>query len=397
MNPIGDRGLSGFCVKGAAMEFEAKRALAYAARWARPRRVGTPEHDHVADEIETVLVAAGWRVQREAFCFTAAPDRMLKLLLSAALACVIVTMLWRVWWAALLLPLVAVAFGPLIRRAQIAALNKRSRLGRLGAAQRGENLIAEWPGETGDGRPHLYLVAHYDSKSQRLPLAARIACFVIAASGGLITSALTLLNVAPEATMLAGAIAALAILPLLTLDVGDRSPGAIDNASGVGLVVHLAEVLAGSRALDRLRLTILIPDAEEWFVMGASAYVRAHCADLQREGRRLRVLNFDGIGVDGELHTVGGDGTIGLRTQLQIAAQEINLPLRKFRFFGALFDHMPFAQQGFDAVSLIAVGAASRSVHTPRDDASRLNVRGFERAGRVTLGVIDQLMKQEAL
>lgn len=377
------------------VEFDADRALAYAARWARPRRVGTPEHNHVADEIEAALTAAGWRVRREAFCFTTAPDRVLKLLLSAALACVIVTMLWRVWWVALLLPLVAVAFGPLIRRAQIAALNKRSRLGRLGAAQRGQNLIAEWPGKTGDERPHLYLVAHYDSKSQRLPLAARIACFVVAVTAGLTMCALTLLNLAPEATLLAGAIAALAIVPLLTLDVGNRSPGAIDNASGVGLVVHLAEALAGRPVLDRLRVTILIPDAEEWFVMGASAYVQAHHDQLRREGRRLHVLNFDGIGVDGALHTVGGDKTIGLLYQLQAWAKDNNRPLKKFRFFGALFDHMPFAQQGLDAVTLIAVGAASRSVHTPRDDASRLNVRGFEQAGRATLGVIDQLLNQE--
>lgn len=377
------------------MEFEAERARAYAAQWARPRRVGTSEHARVADEIEAALTAAGWRVRRESFRFTTAPDRVLKLLLGAALGCVLITLLWRAWWAALLLPLTALAAGPLNRRAQTAALKDSSRLGRLGAAQRGQNLIAEWPGEATDERPHLYLVAHYDSKSQRLPLAARIACFVVAVTAGLTMCALTLLNLAPAATLLAGAITALAIAPLLTLDVGNRSPGAIDNASGVGLVVHLAEVLAGRPVLDRLRVTILIPDAEEWFVMGASAYVQAHHDQLRRESRRLHVLNFDGIGVDGALHTVGGDKTIGLLYQLQSWAKDNHRPLKKFRFFGALFDHMPFAQQGLDAVTLITVGAASRSVHTPRDDASRLDARGFEQAGRATLGVIDQLLNQE--
>jgi hypothetical protein len=382
-------------VKHEWVEFDAKRALAYAVHWARPRRVGTPEHARVADEIEAALTAAGWRVRREAFHFTTAPDHVLKLLLGAALGCVLITLLWRAWWAALLLPLIALAGGPFTRRAQAAALNENSRLGRLGAAQRGQNLIAEWPDGAADDRPHLYLVAHYDSKSQRLPLAVRIACFVIAVTAGLTMWALTLLNSAPGAALLAGAIAALAIAPLLTLDVGNRSPGAIDNASGVGLVVHLAEVLAGRPVLDRLRVTILISDAEEWFVMGASAYVQAHLAELHNEAQRLHVLNFDGIGVDGALHTVGGDKTIGLLHHLEAWARDNDRPLKTFRLLGALFDHLPFAQQGFDAVSLIAVGGASRSVHTPRDDASRLDVRGFEWAGRVTLDMIDQLLNQE--
>ena len=382
-------------MKADRVEFDADIALEYAARWARPRRVGTPEHDRVAAEIETQLSAAGWRVRREAFHFSPVPDRVLKLLLAAALGCVLIASLWRAAWAAGLLPLIALAVGPLNRRAQLAALKADWRVGRPGALHRGENLIAAWPDHPADARPHLYLVAHYDSKSQRLPLTARIACFVLAAIGGLLTSALTLLNAAPEAVMPAGALTALAILPLLTLDVGNRSPGAIDNASGVGLVVHLAEVLARRSVLDRLRVTILIPDAEEWFVMGASAYVRTHFDELRGEAQRLHMLNFDGIGVRGELHTVGGDKTIGLLHQLRTAAQGMSLPLKKFRLFGALFDHLPFEQHGFDAMSLITVGAASRSVHTPHDEVSQLDARGFEQAGRLALRVIDQLINQE--
>jgi hypothetical protein len=56
-----------------------------------------------------------------------------------------------------------------------------------------------------------------------------------------------------------------------------------------------------------------------------------------------------------------------------------------------MFDHMPFAQRGFDAVTLMAIGPASRSVHTPGDSIDKLHVRGFDQAGQVTLRVIEAL------
>ena len=79
-------------------------------------------------------------------------------------------------------------------------------------------------------------------------------------------------------------------------------------------------------------------------------------------------------------------------TRVQSACAELQLPLRRFGFVGALFDHIPFAQRGFDAVSLIAVGQASRSIHTPSDTIERLHVRGFDQAGRVALRVIEQII-----
>ena len=127
--------------------------------------------------------------------------------------------------------------------------------------------------------------------------------------------------------------------------------------------------------------------------MGSVAYVAAHEALLREQAQHggLHVLNFDGVGVDGSLCYVGGSrqrqngDRINLLTYVQDACAELNLPLKRFGFIGALFDHIPFAQHGFDAVSLITVGRASRSVHTPHDAIDQLHVRGFDQAGRVAL------------
>jgi Zn-dependent M28 family amino/carboxypeptidase len=252
--------------------------------------------------------------------------------------------------------------------------------------------------------PHLYLVAHYDSKSQRMPLAVRITLFMLAIIAGLILIILTWLDVPTVFYLPVGLLAIAAAFPLLFLDVGNTSPGAIDNASSVGLVLHLAEVLAQRRDWqDKLHLTILIPSAEELTLMGSVAYVTAHAEKLHQQERAggLYVLNFDGVGIDGALYYVGHtrpspDGArISLLARVRRACAELGLPLKRFGFVGALFDHIPFAQRGFDALSLIAVGGASRSVHTPADAVDQLHVRGFDQAGRVALRVIEQFLAVE--
>jgi Peptidase family M28 len=135
-------------------------------------------------------------------------------------------------------------------------------------------------------------------------------------------------------------------------------------------------------------------------LMGSVAYVTACAETLRKQDRSsgLYVLNFDGVGIDGALYYVGrshrpqnGD-RLSLLAHVHTACAELDLPLKRFGFVGALFDHIPFAQHGFDAISLIAVGRASRSVHTPADSVDKLHVRGFDLAGRVALRVIEKLI-----
>ena len=137
--------------------------------------------------------------------------------------------------------------------------------------------------------------------------------------------------------------------------------------------------------------------------MGSVAYVTAYEETLRAQDRNggVYVLNFDGIGIDGDLYYVGHShpsqsrDRTNLLARVHSACAELQLPLKRFGFIGALFDHIPFAQRGFDAISLIAVGRASRSVHTPADAIDLLHVRGFDQAGRVALRVIDELIAEE--
>jgi hypothetical protein len=405
------------------MTFDPQLALNYAASIARPRRVGTGTDEEVAADIAEKLRSWGYAVERQNFTFSTAPNVFLTLVVLFAILLVAIMLFAQPRLlivadvAAVAWLLLVVGFMPLNRRVQSAALHQNERGLKWGQCYTTANLIATRnrvsttpdSATSGDRNllsnlPHLFLVAHYDSKSQHMPLAVRITLFMLAISAGLILVVLTLLEVSTVLYLPIGLLALAAAIPLLFLDVGNHSPGAIDNASSVGLVLHLAEVLAQRTDWqDKLHLTILIPSAEEMTLMGSVAYTTAHAAMLRIRDQNggLYVLNFDGVGIKGDLHYVGrshpshhGD-RINLLTRVQSACAELNLPLKRFGFVGALFDHIPFAQHGFDAISLIAVGRASRSVHTPNDSIDQLHVRGFDQAGCVVLRVIDQIIGEK--
>lgn len=404
------------------MEFDAQTALGYARAMAHPRRVGTDRERAVAREIASRLERSGYQVERQPFQFSTAPTLVISLevlvclLLILAASGLRVRAPWEAAAPAVLLVCLILLTGP-INRAVLAgslapAVGKSSFWSalclRVGARYGAKNLIATLPEVASDpALPHLYLVAHYDSKSQQVPLIARVILFVAAIAGGLSFAGLALLAVAfplltPAATAI-GIVAMLAGLPLLILDIGDTSPGAIDNASSVGLVLHLAERLAASTGWrNRLQVTILATSAEEMTVMGAEAYARENELALRRQAEAggLYVLNLDGIGVGGKLCLAGGlaagkgagrQPARRLADLIHKACDEQGITVERFGLTGVMFDHMPFTQRGLDAVSLIAVGQATRFVHTPQDTADKLDVRGFERAGRVILKVIERL------
>jgi hypothetical protein len=393
------------------MDFDPEVALNYARSIARPRKVGSGEEEIVANELAERLNQLGWQVERQPFEFSTASNVILSLgialgLLSIAAILLLGNRLPIATTALAVLILLSIALaGPLSRgistytvRAAGQPISKLATtvVNRVGTRYAAANLIATLPDNVGSTLPHLYLMAHYDSKSQYMPLALRIGLFVIAAPSSLAVAALTLLNLSTPVTSVLGVMALLAGLPLLFLDFGNDSPGAIDNASGVGLVLHLAECLSQrSDWRDRLRISVVFTSAEELGLMGAVAFVRAGEERLRHESQAgLTILNFDGIGVDGELQWVGAASSRLANLILQ-SSRDLQINLRRFRWIGALFDHVPFAQHGFDAVSLITVGRASRSVHRSADAIGKLHVRGFDRAGRVTLAVIQKMIAHE--
>lgn len=378
------------------MDFDPNLALQYAASIARPRRVGSGEDEKVADEISDRLRSFGYQVEREPFAFSIAPQLFLALEILFGL--MLIGAMFVLDVRARLIPsivfivfvLAANLINRVVRSQAVFPPEHQPRSNRkwhsiLSSA----NIVATLPDQSANlSLPHLFLVAHYDSKSQWMPLVLRIALLVLALTCGLIFATLNLFGADTLFTNSFGALAFCLALPLLLLDTGNESPGAIDNASSTGLVLHLAECLRDVPCA----LTILITSGEELSLMGSTAYVQQHAAQLERDAERIHILNFDGIGVEGELRLIAPRPVkIGLSRWIETACQELKLPLGRFNLIGALYDHMPFAECGLDAVTLVAIGHASRSIHTAQDSIDKLHVRGFDQAGRVALSVIEKL------
>jgi len=143
----------------------------------------------------------------------------------------------------------------------------------------GVNLI----GRKGSGLPAAWLMAHYDSKSQRLSMAGRIVALGFAAIGaaGLLAFSAT---PTPMASLLAlPAIAGGALLARCR--TGNESSGALDNATAVVAVLEILDQAPGAR------LGVVFTDAEEWGLLGARFLAKSR-PDLF--GGRP-VINLDGL------------------------------------------------------------------------------------------------------
>ncbi len=397
------------------MPFNPATALAYARALARPRLLGTGEDEAVAQEIVDQLTRFGWQVERQPFEFVTGVNQMARwMVLAGEILILLIFWAWgvSVWISIPLAALLLILFfstDRLLRAAEAASLEPSDSLlsrlcWRLGKRYATANIIAN-PHPNPAGAPstksvdgggvgvsHVYFVAHLDSKGQFIPIILRAVLFGVLGGGAVILAGVTLLRaVWPGLTSLgalAGITALLTGVPLLFLDANNRSPGAIDTASGLGLVLHLAECLGQDAKLD---VTVLITSAEELAVMGAAAYMRANLNTLQAQASNLHVLNFDGIGVKGRLNYMGRPGR--LLDVTRQACAELGLPLARFGLGGVLFDHIPFARHGLDALTLMSIGPASWWVHTARDTVDKLDEEGFRQSGAVAERVIEKLIE----
>jgi hypothetical protein len=401
--------------------FNPETALSYARAISRPRMVGTAGEEITRQKISRRLEQIGLQVSCQPFRFSTAMGEFLALEILTSqlliLASIGVSRLEPRLVIFLVIPLVMLilAIRPLNRSVQMHSFPPKpgepfslwSKIcWNLGARYATENIVGTYPGASGKpGLPGLYLVAHYDSKSQRIPLVIRIALFAIGIGGSLVFAGLIVLGIfIPVLTTISYGVAGVALLssiPLLFLDAGNISPGAIDDASGVGVVLHLAEVLASQPEIhNRLNVTVLVTSAEELGTVGALAYVLENQSELRRQSVTggLHVLNFDGPGVLGSLYLAAPvkkshpSVRISLEDLVKEACEELGYRIGRFGLPGALFDHLPFADLGFDTASLIAIGKSTWFVHSAQDSADKLDQRGFEQAGMVGLLVMERLL-----
>ena len=253
----------------------------------------------------------------------------------------------------------------------------------------------------------IVLSAHYDSKSQLMPVVVRAAFFILGFGGAVVLgAALVALGVLAaaggqtlgnQAVFYASLVPGLLLLALAFNFTGNRSPGALDNASGEGVILEMARLLA-EQPLENFDVRVVSFGCEEVGLCGSINYLLAHREELER--RPFFMLNFD--------MPFSPGGSVALNTGFEIppkrtsskinlfareAAEEMGFDLTGIYLpVGAAADHMPWCRHGFEATGFIS---ATTYVHRAADTIDRINREGLRRTGELSLSVARSL-DQEA-
>ncbi len=335
-----------------------------------PRPAGSDAEDRARRYAEQVLRDAGFSISREEFSYSAFPGRYGTPIGGAIAAATVLGAGWRGLASA------SGASALIVLVVGLAALSAfaRSMLGDAVLVQprmRAEsvNVVATRAGQV----PRVWLVAHTDSKSQPVPSLARMTGVSLLAMALVLAlvAALLQLTALPSRMIWWAAISA-AVLgagPVMASVVGARSPGALDNASGVAAVLAAAELLD-----PRAAVGVLLPSAEELGLAGARAWAGSH------EGGHARgvALNCDGVDDEGELTIMHGANP---PADVIAAIQRVSPrpPVVRRMPLGLLTDSVALADAGWRAVTLSRGSFASlRRVHTPGDSLARLRGAGVD-------------------
>lgn len=229
-----------------------------------------------------------------------------------------------------------------------------------------------------EGRPSWILMAHRDTKSQLVPTLLRTVALVLAATALIVLLLIGAIWFAgdpyrfPTAGLVAGVVLAATGLLMALSWSGNRSPGALDNASGVAALLAVAR-----RVSDRQDIAFLITEGEELGLAGARAAVGS-LPPVQG------VINVDSLDDGGGFLVAEGHGwkqrgsAPQLAAALLTAAGALNLEIERRPLPRTIpVDHMPLAAAGIPSVSLLKGGYGSlMRIHRPADSPDRLRCEG---------------------
>lgn len=360
---------------------------------ARPRLTGSTGAQEVADIVHERLTRLGYEIEDHPFTFSTWPGRFavsvagLFFLAGSITAAVLLNMrhpgvaLVTLLATLLLTGAVAVLAAPLTMMLPFGKIT-------------GNNMLATRPGAV----PRYVFMAHLDSKSQPIPLAFRGPAIILAILSWIAFVVFALLGLLDpvwlrtDITTALGVVAAIAGLLLIFCWVDNRSPGALDNASGLAAVLSIAEA-----ERDQDDVAFLITDAEELGLVGARSIAR-------RMNPVFGVINIDGVDDSGPVYILEKFGIPArhiaphLVASILQSAAKLDLPAQRRNVpFGLMLDHLPMARADLPSVTVMRGSFASlRRVHRPADSLDNMTGSGIETVVELLRDALTQLRAQTA-
>ncbi|HHT9156201.1 MAG TPA: M28 family metallopeptidase [Candidatus Tripitaka californicus] len=403
------------------MEFDPYEVLGYVKALSFPRRTGSTGEAQTQEYIINRFKALGLEPREEEFSFTPILGLLSKgfllIVLLSLTALHLLSPFYPLPGIILCLCILILTLGFLWGRPVVAllgwALFKELPLIRN---LHSKNIMASWPivdefpvgrGVSQYAPTHIYILAHYDSKSQTLPIGGRIPLVMALFLSALSLSAYHLLiplaglHVLGTVERTIFIMALTSGLVLLWTKTRNLSPGAVDNASGVALMLHLAEAISRDvQGFKGLRFHFVATGAEEEGLVGA--FWLRKSVEGDPTGRPYYFINLDGVGTKGRVYCTDKIGLHPysqgqkeflalIRKAAEAVGARCNVPLQVYSppiTMGAMADHFPFTANGYRAVTFSTVSRRSLWVHTPWDTLEMVEVEGMEVVGRLILGVL---------
>ena len=379
--------------------YDAKCVCHHITQLAIPRLVGSAGEAETQAYIGEQFTELGLDVSWEPFAFTKFPAEVLPRILSAFFVLIVLSVPWfgerfpiPVCFACVLSLTIAMFFTQWQKRLE--------GLYNVGKKHRTENIIAKNGAKQDGNTPAFLFVAHYDSKSQVLPIAVRMLAYGIAIVGLIALTLVMLVKVIALIWLpnyIVWGIAGMTSFCLLLLQINlteNRSPGGFDNASGVGVMLEVARVVM---ARDEKRsVTFLATGAEEYGMCGALRYIQAHADEYDPEN--TYVINLDGLGVGNGVNLITRYGipptrtTRTLRNLFRTSSEALGIPVsERYLPIGVGLDSIPIASRGFETVTLTArgVGSVALKIHSKQDQSELLNAESLQQVGELIVDVIE--------
>jgi len=169
------------------------------------------------------------------------------------------------------------------------------------------------------------------------------------------------------------------------LDTVPQAPGAEDNASGVAVLIELADLAA--RAGTRLPVTFVVFGAEEprgpgddEHHLGSQTYVRDVLGDGRGDRSLVAMVSLDRVGARGSVPVCTGGLSPGrVQRGLLAAADRLGVPARACE--NRTSDHWPFEKAG-ETVARLG-GNDYAAYHSAGDLPGVVDRRQLGRVGRV--------------
>jgi Peptidase family M28 len=389
----------------AEIEIDGEGLRAEAAELSFPRYPGTPGDARAIDWVAAKLGAARLEVSREAFTYdvrTAFRALRAVLLWAAALVALAGWLAPRgAGWAGASLGVAALAAAALPALVFLSWAPWLEKIYRRPGPTATANVVGRRPAPA--PRLTLIFLAHHDSKSQNLTMPVRMGATLLALAGTAGVAVSLALAIAGAAAASrwwpygCAVVAVPALLVLSALSSGNRSPGGVDNAGSVAIVLELARRLPGAFPPD-VELVFLFPGAEEDHMVGAMRWLDAHRSELV--GRPAYALNFDGAGAPGRLVLLEWFGfgrafAPTVAAAARRAAAGLGLRVRRVLLPPAQgVDAIPFVHRGVECLTLTSgeLGPAVWNVHSTGDRPELLDPEVLARVVRLAEATVHELL-----